>query len=137
MNANGTIRYAPRLNLNGPDSFTYKVSDGQAESAAATVSISITPVNDAPVARNDAARTLINRAVNINVLANDSDVDGDRLSSAIVSRPARGVVSRNANNTIRYTPPRNFVGATSFTYRASDGKGGSSVATVRITVARR
>lgn len=137
VNANGTVRYAPRANLNGPDSFTYKVSDGELESAAATVGISITPVNDAPVARNDASRTLINRAVNINVLANDADPDGDRLSSAIVSQPSRGLVIRNANNTIRYIPPRNFVGRATFTYRASDGNGGSDTATVRITVARR
>jgi hypothetical protein len=113
------------------------VSDGELESAAATVGISITPVNDAPVARNDASRTLINRAVNINVLANDADPDGDRLSSAIVSQPSRGLVIRNANNTIRYIPPRNFVGRVTFTYRASDGNGGSDTATVRITVARR
>lgn len=137
VNGDGTVRYSPRTNLNGADSFTYKVSDGELESGEATVSIAITAVNDAPSAASDTARTTINRAVSVNVLANDSDPDGDNLSATVAGQPAKGKVVKNSNGALKYTPPRNFVGTVSFTYRASDGNGGASVATVRITVARR
>ncbi len=137
VNSDGTVRYSPRTNLNGPDSFTYKVSDGDLESGEATVSIAITAVNDAPSAASDTARTTINRAVSANVLANDTDPDGDNLSASVAGQPAKGRVVKNSNGALKYTPPRNFVGNVSFTYRASDGNGGSDTATVRITVARR
>ncbi len=132
------VTYTPDANENGSDSFTYKVCGANDRcSGAATVNITITPVNDAPSAANDADRTRINKAVNVNVLANDTDPDGDNLSAAVVGQPAKGRVVRNSNGTLKYTPPRNFVGNVSFTYRASDGNGGSDTATVRITVARR
>src|SRR6185369_8305403 len=90
LNTNGSFSYVPAANYNGPDSFTYQANDGQANSGIATVSITITGVNDPPVAVNDSYTTPEDTTMNIavpGVLANDSDVDGDSLSAVLVSQP--------------------------------------------------
>src|SRR5204862_88028 len=85
LNSDGSLVYLPALNFNGIDSFTYKASDGQAQSAVATVTITVTPVNDAPVAANDDSYTTPEdtqlTVIAPGVLANDSDVDADTLSA--------------------------------------------------------
>src|SRR5206468_706301 len=82
LNSDGSLVYMPALNFNGTDSFTYKASDGQAQSAVATVTITVTPVNNAPAAANDDSYTTPEETqLTVSapgVLANDSDVDGDR-----------------------------------------------------------
>src|SRR5439155_25423177 len=93
ITANGAFTYTPAANYNGSDSFTYKASDGTAESNVATVTITITAVNDAPVAGNDTAATAEDTAVAITVLANDTDVDGDALSITATSAPAHGTAT--------------------------------------------
>lgn len=128
------LTYAPAANYHGPDSFTFTVSDGAATSGTATVTIAVTPVNDAPAAVDDAATTAKNTEVVIAVLANDGDVDGDPLSVAGVSAPANGVVTVNADGTIRYKPNKRYTGADSFTYTVNDGKGGVSTAVVTVQV---
>jgi len=70
-NTDGTFTYTPAANFNGTDQFTYRLSDGQAQSAIATVTLTVTPVNDLPVAANDVVHTGLDTAVQINVLAND------------------------------------------------------------------
>jgi len=90
LNSNGSFSYVPAANYNGSDSFTYKANDGLADSGIATVSITITGVNDAPVAVNDsypAARDTTLYVAAPGVLINDSDVDGDTLSAVLV-KPA-------------------------------------------------
>ncbi len=77
VNADGTITYTPAANYTGADSFSYTIGDGQGGSATATVSVTVSAVNDAPVAVNDAATTAEETAVSIAVLANDTDADGD------------------------------------------------------------
>ncbi|NEU06730.1 tandem-95 repeat protein, partial [Flavihumibacter sp. R14] len=80
FNADGSFTYTPNANFNGTDSFTYKVSDGSLESNIATVTITVTPVNDAPVALNDAYTTTEETPVSVplpGVMTNDSDIDGD------------------------------------------------------------
>src|SRR5207244_5937541 len=92
-NDNSSVSYVPAPNYNGTDSFTYKANDGQADSGIATVNITITAVNDAPVAVNDSYTTAEDTTLNVaapGVLANDSDVDGDSLSAVLVSQPAHG-----------------------------------------------
>ena len=71
--------YTPAANYHGPDSFAFVANDGTVDSAAATVSITVTSINDDPVAVDDSTTTDQNTAVTIDVLANDSDVDGDSL----------------------------------------------------------
>src|SRR6185436_11017127 len=108
----------PAANYNGSDSFTYKANDGQADSGIATVSIAITPVNDAPVAVNDSYTTAEDTALNVvvpGVLANDSDVDGDTLSAVWVSQPTHGTLSLNRNGSFSYVPAANYNGLDSFT----------------------
>src|SRR6185436_7700036 len=134
LNANGTFTYTPNANFNGTDQFTYRVSDGALQSNVATVSITITAVNDAPVAVNDNATTAEDTAVTIAVLGNDTDVDNATLTPTLVAGAAHGAVVLNANGTFTYTPNANFNGTDQFTYRVSDGALQSNVATVSITI---
>ena len=132
FNADGTFDYAPNANFFGSDSFTYTVSDGEL-SDSATVDITVTSVNDAPVAVDDTAETGEDTIVEIPVLANDSDLEGDALSIDSVSDAANGTVNIDGS-TIFYSPDTGFSGADSFTYTVSDGNGGTDTATVTVTV---
>lgn len=134
VNANNTITYTPNANTNGADSFTYQVNDGHGGTASATVSLTVTPVNDAPVATNDNATTNEDTAVTITVLSNDTDAENNTLSVSVVGNAAAGSLVVNANNTITYTPNANANGSDSFTYQVNDGNGGTSNATVFLTV---
>jgi len=132
------LTYTPAANYNGPDSFTFKANDGTVDSSAATVSITVTAVNDPPVAANDSYAATEDTVLTIaapGVLANDSDVDGDPLTALIVVGPGHGSVTLNANGSFTYTPAANYNGPDSFTYKANDGALNSNIATVAITVA--
>jgi VCBS repeat-containing protein len=130
----GIVTYMPTANFNGSARFTYTVSDGQGGSDTATVTVTVTPINDVPDAVNDTATTNQNTAVDIAVLANDTDVDGDTLTVVSITQGASGSVGINANGTVRYTPSTNFSGTDSFTYTINDGHGGTDTATVTIMV---
>src|SRR5213079_900544 len=100
-------------------SFTYRASDGQAQSGIATVTITVTPINDAPVAANDDSYTTPEdiqlTAAAPGVLANDSDVDGDVLSAVLVSGPSHGTLTLNTDGSLVYMPVLNFNGVENFT----------------------
>ncbi|MEO7014505.1 MAG: Ig-like domain-containing protein, partial [Dokdonella sp.] len=129
------IIYTPTAGFVGVDSFRYSVSDGQGGSGSALVSVSVGALaNTPPVIRNDSATTQFEQPVTINVLANDSDADGDTLSVIAITTPSHGSVLL-AGNVVTYTPDPGYSGADSFTYTASDGRGGQGTATVRIIVA--
>src|SRR5439155_1438230 len=101
LNANGSFSYVPAANYNGSDSFTYKANDGLADSSIATVTLTITAVNDAPVAVNDSYTTAEDATLNVaapGVLANDSDVDGDALNAILVSQPTHTSLTLNTND---------------------------------------
>ncbi|NEU06734.1 tandem-95 repeat protein, partial [Flavihumibacter sp. R14] len=101
------------------------------ESNIATVTITVTPVNDAPVAVNDAYSTAEETAITITapgILANDSDIDNDPLTAIKVTDPANGTVILNADGSFTYTPNANFNGTDSFTYKVSDGTLESNIA---------
>ncbi len=118
-------------------SFTYRASDGLSASAPALVTLTVTPVNDPPVAVNDAATTRAGVALGVAVTANDRDVDGTVVAStaAVISGPRRGRVSNDGKGTLTYTPNRGFRGNDSFTYRVRDDAGAwSSTATVSVKV---
>ncbi|HTO82192.1 MAG TPA: tandem-95 repeat protein, partial [Methylomirabilota bacterium] len=134
FNADGTFTYTPALNFNGADKFTYVANDGTANGNVATVNITVTPVNDPPVAKNDSVTTAEDTAVKGAVLANDTDVDGDILTASLVGGPANGTLVFNPDGTFTYTPNANFSGTDSFSYKANDGTADSNVATVAITV---
>ncbi|MBN2534616.1 MAG: tandem-95 repeat protein, partial [Spirochaetales bacterium] len=129
----GRIVYTPDANYNGNDSFTYTVSDGKGGTDTATVTVTVNAVNDAPVAADDSASTNEDTAVTIDVLANDTDIDGDTLSIASAGNPANGTAAVNAGKIV-YTPDANYNGTDSFTYTVSDGHGGTDTATVTVTI---
>src|SRR5206468_1836983 len=137
LNANGSFTYTPTANVNGSDSFTYRASDGTLTSNLATVTLTITPVNDAPVATNDSYTVNPDTPLTLaapGVLANDSDVDGDALTAVLGTGPLNGTLALNLNGGFTYTPNAAFVGGDSFTYRASDGTLTSTLATVTISI---
>ncbi|QJE98981.1 Ig-like domain-containing protein [Luteolibacter luteus] len=123
--------YKPNANVNGSDSFTFRVNDGREFSAAATVALSITAVNDAPLANGRSATTLEDTPVSI--VLSGSDIESSNLSYAIVTQPANGTLAGNAPN-LTYTPKLNYNGGDSFTFRVNDGSANSTPATVNITV---
>ena len=125
------LTYTPNANYNGPDSFTFKVNDGSADSNVATVSITVTPVNDAPTV--SAQSITIDEDTPTTVTLTGSDIDGDALSFGIVANPAHGTLSGTPPDLI-YTPHPNYAGADSFTFKANDGQADSAPATVSITV---
>lgn len=132
-----SLIYTPEINYNGPDSFTFKVNDGLNDSTASTVSITVEPVNDAPVVFADAVYTQKKKSVLIAVLTNDTDADGDRLSISAVSKPPNGVATISEDGQqVQYTPNGRFQGDDTFTYTASDGMGGFATASVIVTVIR-
>jgi hypothetical protein len=88
----------------------------------------------APVANNDSATTDEDTPVDINVLANDTEPDGDTLSVVSVTQGSNGTVSINPNKTVHYAPALNFFGSDSFTYTIDDGHGGQATATVNLTI---
>ena len=132
-----TVTYTPAANYNGPDSFTFTANDGSLASNAATVTITVTAVNDAPVAAVDSYTTTEDTPLTIaapGVLANDTDVDSTALTAGLVSGPAHGTLTLNPDGSFIYTPAANFSGSDSFTYDAYDASSDSNVATVTITV---
>jgi VCBS repeat-containing protein len=137
LKADGSFNYLPAANYNGRDSFTYQAYDGLAGSNVATVSINIAAVNDVPVAQNNSFTTNQNTVLNIpapGLLSNDTDVDGDILTAALVNSPGHGALTLNANGGFIYSPATNYIGNDSFTYRARDGKADSDPAAVTITI---
>ena len=128
-----SLTYTPNPDFNGSDSFSYTVADGNGGSAEATVSVTVTPVNDVPVATAEAVTTDEDMAVSIDVLSNDSDVDGDALTVSVVEQGTNGTVETDGSQ-VTYTPNLNFNGSDSFSYTVDDGNGGSAEATVSVTV---
>ncbi|GAB4186740.1 MAG: hypothetical protein Tsb002_11490 [Wenzhouxiangellaceae bacterium] len=123
LNADGSFNYTPAANFNGADSFTYTANDGTGPSAPATVTITVNPVNDPPSAADDAATTLEDNPVVIDVLANDSDIDGNLAPASVsITTPAAngGTVVNNATGEITYTKNADFNGSDSFVYEVCD-----------------
>ncbi len=142
LNLDGTFSYTHDGSETSSDSFTYIANDGADDSAPATVTITVTPVNDAPVAVADeitvaeggTATTLMDGA--LNVLANDSDADTatNALTVMVDSVPANGALTLNADGTFSYVHDGSETSSDSFTYIVNDGDLDSAPATVTITV---
>ena len=129
----GIYTYTPAPNYNGADSFTFSVNDSKGASASYTVALSITAVNDAPVA---AGRSLtLNEDTQANGTLSATDVDNTVLTYSLVTQPVRGTVTLSGNGNYTYTPAKDFNGSDSFTFKASDGALDSNIATVSISVA--
>ncbi|EJG1178916.1 tandem-95 repeat protein, partial [Vibrio parahaemolyticus] len=121
VNSDGTVTYTPDDNYVGEDTFTYIVTSGGV-SEFTTVEVNVTPVNDAPVAKNDISTTQEDTAVTIDVLSNDTDVDGDKLSIQSATVPeAQGKVEI-VDGKLVFTPAENFNGDAEITYTVTDGE---------------
>ncbi len=135
LNGDGSFTYTPDADFYGTDSFTYKANDGASDSATtATVTITVNPVNDAPTAADDSATTVLGIAVDIDVLVNDIDADGDSLMIISVDTQFTDGQVVNNGSDVTYTPNLSFTGEDSFSYTVSDGNGGTDTASVTITV---
>jgi len=132
--ADGSFTYIPAADFNGTDSFAYTLLDGQGGSDTGTVTLNVAAVNDAPVAINDSATTNEDTVVTINVLSNDSDIEGDTLSVTSVGGAINGTVIVNVDNTLTYTPNADFNGSETLTYTISDGNGGITTANINVTI---
>ncbi|TOI27010.1 tandem-95 repeat protein, partial [Vibrio parahaemolyticus] len=121
VNNDGTVTYTPDDNYVGKDTFTYIVTSGGV-SESAIVEVNVTPVNDAPVAKDDIATTQEDTAITIDVLPNDTDVDGDKLSIQSATVPeAQGKVEI-VDGKLVFTPAENFNGHAEITYTVTDGQ---------------
>ncbi|MFW9966331.1 MAG: tandem-95 repeat protein, partial [Candidatus Thorarchaeota archaeon] len=137
FNADGSLNYVPDADWYGVDTLMYQVFDGTEHSNIATVTITVAPVNDAPVAEDDAYTTdedtiLLGDLVT-GVLANDFDIDGDIMAASLVSEPSHGILTLNPDGSFSYIPDANWYGVDSFVYEVSDGAL-TDTATVTITV---
>ncbi|EHH1244105.1 tandem-95 repeat protein [Vibrio parahaemolyticus] len=121
VNPDGSVTYTPNDNYHGTDSFTYIVTSGGV-SESTTVSVDVTPVNDAPVAKDDIATTQEDTAVTIDVLPNDSDVDGDKLSIESASVPKEQGTVEVVDGKLVFTPAENFNGDAEIAYIVTDGQ---------------
>src|SRR5207248_77334 len=116
----GKIGYTPAADYNGPDAFTYTACDNGTTNGladpkcdTATVTITVTPVNDAPTAREDSYTTAEDTPLTVpapGVLGNDSDADGDPITAALAVGPAHGTLTLDANGAVTYTPAARFAG---------------------------
>jgi VCBS repeat-containing protein len=137
LNPDGSFSYTHDGSETASDSFTYRAYDGAAYSSPATVSITVTGANTAPVAVGNEDSVAAHQWINIDVLANDSDPDNDPLTVTQVSTPTNlGEVSINGDNTLRYRRHKRFGNdaCDDFTYTISDGNGGFDTASVYVTV---
>lgn len=140
LNSNGTFSYVHNGSETTKDSFTYKVNDGTSDSDIATVTITINPVNDAPVAlsdqitiKNGETATLLSGGIT-SVLTNDTDAENNTLTAVRVTNPVNGTLTLNSNGTFTYVHNGSNTITDSFTYKVNDGSVDSNIATVNISI---
>ena len=141
LGANNTIQYTPPLTGGGPFVLTYTIKDEFGRTATASITVTVVvrpPDNRPPAAKDDLAGTTFNTPVTIDVLANDTDADGDTITLDSITQPAAGAGQASiVGSVVRFTPPAGFEGLASFKYTISDTAGAKSTATVLIQVAPR
>lgn len=134
----GAFIYIPNGNFDGTDSFTYRANDSFQGSNLATVTITVTAVNDGPGTRDDSYETGLDQILIVNsgggVLSNDIDVDSPSITAALINDVSGGSLTFSPDGSFTYEPNPDFTGTDSFTYRASDGQETSSETTVTIDV---
>jgi hypothetical protein len=128
------VSYLPDADYNGSDSFVFSADDGKGGIDTGTVSIAIHPVEDVPVAIDDEAETKEGMVVDIAVLANDRDPDGDAVRVVGITQATNGSVVVNGDDTLRYQATSGFTGSDGFAYTIADPSGATETATVSIRV---
>jgi gliding motility-associated-like protein len=132
VNNDGTYTYTPNNKYYGPDNFTIAINDGNGGTVKVTVSITVTPVNEAPTGTGDSKTTPENTAISGAVTG--ADGDGDQLTFAKATNSAHGTAFVNVDGTYTYTPNNKYNGPDNFTITIADGNGGTTTVTVDITV---
>jgi VCBS repeat-containing protein len=123
LQADGSFRYTPAADYNGSDSFTYRASDGRL-SPEAMVSITVNPVQDAPVVTEDSyvmSKDMPLAVAAPGVLANDRDADGDNLKVYLADKPHFGALALNRDGSFNYEPKPGYTGLDNFSYFVDDG----------------
>ncbi len=118
VNGDGTLHYTPNAGYTGADTISYTVTDGTLSDGG---QVAVTVNDTAPVAVDDTASTSKGAAVDINVLGNDTDADGDTLSISGTPTALHGTVSVNGDGTLHYTPNAGFSGSDTISYTVTDG----------------
>ena len=130
------LTYQPNSNYNGTDSFTFRVNDGELNSAVATVDLTIQAVNDAPEAVADGYQLIAMSTTEVTavqgVLTNDTDVDGDVLQAVLNTDVSNGTLSLNTDGSFTYTTTAGPGSSDMFSYQASDGEFSSLIVNVTI-----
>jgi VCBS repeat-containing protein len=137
LNSDGSFTYTSEQDYSGLDGFTYTCTDGNAESSPASVTITVTALNDRPVALDEDYTTDEDVPLTIaapGVLANDSDPENSPLTAVLLSGAAHGALTLNQNGSFTYTPGTEYSGVDEFTYAPSDGSLEGNAALVTITV---
>ena len=127
LESDGTITYTPSANYNGTDSFTYT----NTENHTGTINLTINPVHDDTVINNDSVSTSENTSINIDVIANDTSVDGSIAPVQSITQPAHGSTTLESDGTVTYTPGTNYIGSDSFTYTNTENNTGT--VTINVT----
>lgn len=125
------VVYAPTANYYGTDTFTFRAYDGKVEGNVASVTITIAPSNDPPVAGDQSVSTRQNTAVGVVIAA--TDVDGDSLAYTVLAGPVHGTLTGTPPG-LTYTPTVNYSGPDLFAFIATDGQASSNIAIVTINV---
>ena len=133
ISANATLVYSPNLNFFGEDIIYYRVSNGVQLSTPAKVTVTVLPVNDAPIAVNQYVSTNETKFIQLSITLEAQDFDGDTVTFAIADNPSNGTLS-GSGSTYSYTPNQDWHGADQFTFTANDGQLDSNVASVVIGV---
>jgi len=134
VNSDGTWTYVPNADFYGEDSFTVVISDGNGGQATSTVKVTVTPVNDDPVAAQTVYEVTTEEDKAVNGAVEATDVEGDELTYALGDNAAHGMVTVNSDGTWTYVPNADFYGEDTFTVVVSDGNGGQTTSTVKVTV---
>lgn len=133
INSDGTFTYSPALNFHGSDSFSFRVSDGVLLSLESTVTVTVTAVNDTPVANSASVSATEDTPLTGTLTGSDSDGDSITFLAGAIA-PAHGTVIINSNGSYTYTAAANYHGSDSFSFKVSDGTATSGDATITITV---
>jgi hypothetical protein len=133
FNSDGSFTYTPQVNFCGTDGFTYQLNDGTVDSNVASASITVTCVNDAPIAADSSATTSEDTPLVASV--SSTDVDGGAPTYAVISGPSHGTLALNpTTGAYTYTPAADYNGPDAFTFSVDDGAGGTDSGNVSITV---
>ena len=134
--ADNTLRYTPAADFVGTETFSYTMRDAAGATSTATVTVTVQNINDAPVAVDDTGTVAEDAAAtDFDVVANDTDIDGDTLSLSAVGTPSAGGTASISGGLLRYTPAANFNGTETIGYTVADGNTGTDTGTLTITVA--